>query len=113
MKRRIKTASKKPTVMRLSELLNDNQWHSSIGFDTVVSSNQRKKTALDNTDSNRKQFIAAGLPSPERYASVAGGGKSGELLIHRASRALWKISDCGKKIEPAFEDDIITIGEEE
>lgn len=110
MKRRV--ASKKPRVMKLSELLNDNQWHSSIGFDTVVASHQRKKMALDNNIDNRRHFIAAGFPSPERYASLTGNGKAGELLIHKASRALWKISDCGKKIEPAFEDDIITIGEE-
>ena len=108
----IRRAKQTHRAARLSELLNNNQWHSSIGFDTVVSSHQRHKTSLNNTDENRYHFIAAGLPSNERHASVAGSGKAGELLIHKASRALWRVSDDGKRIEPAFEDDVITIAEE-
>jgi hypothetical protein len=102
-------ATRQPQVTRLSELLCANQWHSSIGFDTVVSSHQRHKTALDNSPANRRLFIAAGMPGNQRHAALAGSGKAGELLIHRASRALWRVSDDGKRIEPAFEDDIITI----
>lgn len=105
-------ASGKTSAMRLSELLCNNQWHSSIGFDTVVSSNQCHKLALENTVENRQHFIAAGCPSNAKHASKAGFGLAKELLIHRASRALWRVSDDGKRIEPAFEDDIITIGDE-
>ena len=47
-----------------------------------------------------------------RVAS-ADSGVPGELLIHRSSRALWHVSDDGKRIEPAFSDDIITIGDDD
>ena len=97
--------------LTLEGLLSQKQWHSAIGFDVVDESNQRKKIAVLNNDENRSLFETAGYPSQVRVAS--GSSAPGELLIHRSSRALWKVSDDGRRIEPAFSDDIITIGDDE
>ena len=107
-KRRKKVAKR----LTLEQTLADKQWHSAIGFDIVDSSNQRNKVAMENTTENREMFDSAGHPSQMRTAS-SNGGVPGELLIHRSSRALWHVSEDGKRIEPAFSDDIITIGEDE
>ena len=61
---------------------------------------------------NLDMFDSAGHPG-KKVASTNKKGTPGELLIHRSSRALWRISDDGKRIEPAFSDDIITIGDED
>lgn len=98
--------------LTLEQTLSEKQWHSAIGFDIVDSCNQRKKQAVDNSVDNLDMFDSAGHPGKVRVAS-SGRGVPGELLIHRSSRALWRVSDDGKRIEPAFSDDIITIGEDE
>jgi len=98
--------------LTLEGLLNQKQWHSAIGFDIVDESNQRKKVAVLNNNENRSMFEAAGYSSQVRVASGS-GSTPGELLVHRSSRALWKVSDDGQRIEPAFSDDIITIGDDE
>ena len=104
--------SKVASRLTLEGLLSQKQWHSAIGFDIIDESNQKRKASIPNSEENRSQFEAAGYPSQVRVAS---GSRSapGELLIHRSSRALWRISDDGNRIEPAFSDDIITIGEDE
>lgn len=99
--------------VHLSYLLNDLQWHSSLSFDTVVAAKQRGKQMLKNTSQNRRAFISAGHLSPVKFASSRNTGQPGELLIHKSDRALWRISDDGRRIEPAFSDDVITIGEDE
>lgn len=104
--------SNRKRVARLSRILEENQWHSSLGFDSVKGNHQQQKESVANTPQNREEFIPAGAPSNARFASVAGNGKPGELLIHKASRALWRVSDDGRSIEPAFDDDIITIGDD-
>jgi hypothetical protein len=105
------TNRRKKVAKRLTveEMLAKKQWHSAIGFDVVESSNQRKKIAMLNNEENIKLFHSAGYVSNVRIASSS--GQPGELLIRRSDRALWKVSDDGKRIEPAFSDDIITIGE--
>jgi len=107
-KRRRKVAKR----LTLEQMLADKQWHSAIGFDVVESSNQRTKEAMLNSLENRDLFERAGYSSNVRIAS-GNDGVPGELLIHRSSRALWKVSDDGKRIEPAFSDDIITVGDDE
>lgn len=97
--------------LTLEQTLADKQWHSAIGFDIVDSSNQRKKVAMENNVDNRQMFDSAGHPNIKVASS--NGGVPGELLIHRSSRALWRVSDDGQRIEPAFSDDIITIGDDE
>ena len=98
--------------LTLEGLLSQKQWHSAIGFDIIDENNQKRKASISNNEENRAHFELAGYPSQVRVAS---GSRSapGELLIHRSSRALWKISDDGNRIEPAFSDDIITIGDDE
>lgn len=98
--------------LTLEGLLSEKQWHSAIGFDIVESSNQRKKIAIANNSDNRSMFEPAGYPGQIRIAST-NESIPGELLIHRSSRALWRVSDDGESIEPAFSDDIITIGEDD
>ena len=105
------TNRRKKVAKRLSieDMLAKKQWHSAIGFDVVESSNQRKKVAMVNNEENRKLFHSAGYVSNVRIASSS--GIAGELLIKRSDRALWKVSADGNRIEPAFSDDIIRIGE--
>lgn len=109
-------SSKREKIARslfLSQMLENNHWHSSIGFDSITASSQKNKEKMTNNEENRKLFIAAGnVLSKERFAS-SNDGNIGDLLIHKATKALWKISDNGKMIEPAFGDDIITIGEQD
>jgi len=103
---RTKKVAKRLTI---EDILSKKQWHSAIGFEITDSSNQRKKIAMLNNEENRKLFHSAGYVSNVKIASSA--GIAGELLIRRSDRALWKVSDDGNRIEPAFSDDIITIGE--
>jgi len=107
-KRRKKVAKR----LTLEQTLSDKQWHSAIGFDIVDSSHQRNKIAMDNSQENIDQFDSAGHPGQIKTASAI-GGTPGELLIHRSSRALWRVSEDGQRIEPAFSDDIITIGDDD
>jgi hypothetical protein len=67
-------------------------WHSSIGIDDVVDNNRNFVTRIANTKRARSQFITAGE----------------NLLIHKLTEALWKISDDKKTIEPVFGSDILT-----
>jgi len=34
--------------------------------------------------------------------------KDSDFLIHKATKALWKVSDDGESLVPVFEDDILT-----
>jgi len=110
-KKETDSRSKIASRLTLEGLLSEKQWHSAIGFDVVDQSNQRKKVAVSNSADNRSMFESAGYPGQIRIAS-SNQSIPGELLIHRSSRALWKVSDDGERIEPAFSDDIITIGED-
>jgi hypothetical protein len=67
-------------------------WHSSIGIDCALDGNKRFVTRLSNTKRARAMFVAAGS----------------NLLIHRTTRCLWKISDDKKCIEPVFGNDVLT-----
>jgi len=67
-------------------------WHSSIGVDDAVQGNKKFVTRLANTKKASQMFVGAG----------------GDLLVHKATQALWKLSDDGKFIEPVFDTDILT-----
>jgi hypothetical protein len=108
-KKDTKRSKKVAQRLTLEQTLSDKQWHSAIGFDIVDSSKQRNKVAMDNSQENLEQFESAGYPGNKRVASAVKGGTPGELLIHRSSRALWRVSADGKRIEPAFADDIIAL----
>lgn len=67
-------------------------WHSSIGIDSEIDGRRRFVTRLPNTRQARGMFASAG----------------GHLLIHRTTRALWKVSDDKKSIEPVFDTDVLS-----
>ena len=70
-------------------------WHSAIGIDASIDGNKRFVTRIANTPKARSMFITSGE----------------SFLIHRTTRALWKLSDDKKTIEPVFDTDVL--GEEE
>ena len=67
-------------------------WHSSIGIDFALDGRKRFVSKMENTASNMAMFIAAG----------------NDLLIHKTTRCLWKLSDDKKHIEPVFNNDVMT-----
>ena len=70
-------------------------WHSAIGIDASIDGNKKFVTRMANTAKARSMFIASGE----------------NFLIHRTTRALWKLSGDKKTIEPVFDTDVL--GEEE
>lgn len=67
-------------------------WHSCIGIDAAIDGQKRFVTRLPNTRQARSMFVASGE----------------KLLIHRTTRALWKLSEDHKSIEPVFDTDVLT-----
>ena len=68
-------------------------WHSSIGIDsTCEGGNKRFVTRLPNNIQARSMFTASG----------------NNLLIHKTTRCLWKMSDDKKTIEPVFSSDVLS-----
>lgn len=68
-------------------------WHSSIGIDcSLTGGDKRFVTRLPNTKTARMLFVAAG----------------NDLLIHKTTRCLWKLSENKKSIEPVFSNDVLT-----
>ena len=70
-------------------------WHSSIGIDASLDGNKKFVTKIANTKRARSMFIASG----------------NNMLIHRTTRALWRLSEDKKSIIPAFDTDVL--GEKE
>jgi len=67
-------------------------WHSSIGIDNSLLSDRKLVVRMPNIASVRKMFVAT----------------ADNMLIHKTSRSLWKVSDDKKTIEPVFSSDILT-----
>lgn len=67
-------------------------WHSSIGIDCSIAGDKRFVTRLPNTREARSMFVTAG----------------NDLLIHKTTRCLWKISDDKQGIEPVFSNDVLS-----
>jgi hypothetical protein len=70
-------------------------WHSSIGIDSTLEGNKRFVTRLPNTKVALSMFVASG----------------NNLLIHKTTRCLWKMSDDKKTIEPVFSSDVLSLDE--
>ena len=66
-------------------------WHSCIGIDSVFPRTKFVER-LPNTASALRMFVAAG----------------NNLLIHKTTKCLWRLSKDGKSIEPVFGSDILT-----
>ena len=78
--------------MSSDDIFQDFNWHSSIGIDSALDGNKRFVTRIPNNRKARCMFMASG----------------NDLLIHKTSRSLWKISDDKKSIEPVFVNDVLT-----
>lgn len=74
------------------DFLADFCWHSSIGIDETVAEQKRFVTRLPNTRKARANFVTAGE----------------NLLVHKATQALWRVSEDGGSIEPVFGTDVLT-----
>ena len=70
-------------------------WHSSIGIDSTLDGNKKFVTRLPNTRVALDMFTASG----------------NNLLIHKTTRCLWKLSDDKKTIEPVFSSDVLSVDE--
>lgn len=70
-------------------------WHSSIGIDSTLEGNKRFVTRLPNSRQARSMFTSSG----------------NNLLIHKTTRCLWKMSDDKKTIEPVFSSDVLSVDE--
>ena len=67
-------------------------WHSSIGIDEALDGNKRFVTRIANTPRARAMFASAG----------------DNILIHKTTQALWKLTDDKSAIEPVFGSDVLT-----
>jgi len=74
------------------EILEGFCWHSSIGIDSTLDGNKRFVTRLPNTRTARGMFVASGS----------------DLLIHKTTKCLWKMSKDKKSIEPVFSSDVLS-----
>jgi len=74
------------------DIFEDFMWHSSIGIDAALDGNKRFVTRLPNTKKARSMFTAS----------------SDNTLIHKTTRALWKITDDNNGIEPVFATDVLS-----
>lgn len=74
------------------DILKDFNWHSAFGLDGILESNYPKIASMANNAKNRKLFVAS----------------SDNTLIHKTTKALWKISEDGKRLEAVFSTDILT-----
>ena len=73
------------------DILQDFTWHSSIGIDCTL---------------DGKKFVSR-LPNSKRAMSMF-QASGNNLLIHKTTRCLWRLSDDKKFIEPVFGNDILT-----
>lgn len=78
--------------MAKGDIFEDFNWHSSLGFDATLASNRKVVTRLPNSREARSMFTAVG----------------NNLLIHKTTRCLWKLSDDKEGIEPVFGNDVLT-----
>ena len=70
-------------------------WHSSIGIDSTLDGNKKFVTRLANNRVSMGMFTASGS----------------NLLIHKTTRCLWKLSEDKKTIEPVFSSDVLSVDE--
>jgi hypothetical protein len=79
----------------MKDFLESFEWHSSLGIDETIVNKKKKIASLPNTKKARELFIMAGE----------------NLLIHKSTNALWKLSKDKKSITPVFDTDILSADE--
>jgi hypothetical protein len=77
----------------MADIFEEFNWHSSIGIDKDLSGYKRFYSKMANTKKAREMFITA---------------SDSNLLIHKTTQALWRVSEDGKAIEPVFDTDVLT-----
>lgn len=75
------------------DFFNKYRWHSSLEINEEITG-KKIITKLANSRNNRGKFLRV--------------AKDSDFLIHKSTKALWKISEDGKSIVPVFDDDILT-----
>jgi len=80
--------------MMKGDIFDNFSWHSSIGIDESIEGSKRFVTRLPNTAATRRHFVAA--------------AEGNNFLVHKTTRALWKVSDDTKTIQPLFPTDVLT-----
>lgn len=76
------------------DIFDNFSWHSSIGIDDALGGSRRFVTRLPNTAATRRHFVAA--------------ASGDNFLVHKTTRALWKVSEDDKSIQPLFPTDILS-----
>jgi hypothetical protein len=76
------------------DIFDNFSWHSSIGIDDALDGSRRFVTRLPNTTATRRHFVAA--------------ASGDNFLVHKTTRALWKVSDDKQSIQPLFPTDVLT-----
>ncbi len=76
----------------MKDFLESFEWHSSIGIDASMGDNKKFHTRMANTKKARSYFITAGE----------------NLLVHKATNALWRVSEDKKSIVPVFDTDVLS-----
>lgn len=75
----------------MRDILANFSWHSSIGIDDALDGHKRFVTRLPFTAATERHFVA-----------------SGNFLVHKTTKSLWKMSEDNKSIEPLFATDVLT-----
>jgi len=75
----------------MSDVLEHFTWHSAVGIDCAMDG-KRMVARLPKTKRALSMFEAAG----------------NDLLIHKTTRCLWRLSEDSKHIEPVFGNDVLT-----
>jgi len=76
----------------MDDIFNGFLWHSSIGIDEALDGRKKFVTRIANTPRSMMMFAKAG----------------DNILIHKMSQSLWKLSKDKKTIEPVFGSDILS-----
>ena len=74
------------------DIFSDFTWHSSIGIDFALDGNKKFVTRLPNTKRARAMFTAS----------------SDNTLIHKSTKALWRITPDQASIEPVFATEVLS-----
>lgn len=74
------------------DLFDEFSWHSAIGEDSLTSEGNRVVSTMPKTAKTMSMFANAG----------------GGLLVHKCTKALWRISEGEDSIEPVFANDVLT-----
>ena len=75
----------------MRDILEDFSWHSAVGIDSALDV-KKIVTRLPRSKKALRMFEASG----------------NDLLIHKTTRCLWKMSEDKKHIEPVFGNDVLT-----